>query len=173
MTSKPMPQATDLGRHHGGSVNHAFQNYTSWIAKGRPADALGRRVVMGFVLPAFQRGSRWSRDQHIRFIESVWRGIPIGTYSYTEIGSDAPLQDNLLIDGQQRMMALQLYFEGAFAVFGAYWWEVSDADARSFRMTRTFPYYVIKNPDEAYLRSYYDLLNFGGVPHDESERATA
>lgn len=71
----------------------------------------GRRTVMGFVLPSWQRGLVWTEAQKIAFIESAWRGVPIGTYTYNEAPIGSPL-DYLLIDGQQRMNAIQEYIEG-------------------------------------------------------------
>lgn len=165
-----MPAPLDLGRHMGSAIGHAISMYRDWIEAGKPADPLGRRMVMGFVLPEFQRPSVWSRAQQIRFMESAWLGIPIGTYSYTEL-REGGLNDRLLIDGQQRMSALEAYLTGEFAVFGLYWPEVSDAEKRNFRMMRKFPHFLITTGEEQYLRTYYNLMNYGGTAHTEAQRA--
>ncbi len=126
---------------------------------------------MGYALPAWQRPLVWSEAQQIRFLESAWSGLGLGAYTHNRVSYGDPL-DNLLIDGQQRLWALQRYLENAFPVFGFHWAETTPADRRAFKMSRTFASYVTDSTDEAYLRSYYDLMNFGGVAHTEDHRAT-
>ena len=107
----------------------------------------------------------------IRLLESAWRGLNIGTYTINQSPNyDGPL-DNLLIDGQQRLYALQCYFEDRFPVYGYRWSEVTEVDRRGFLMGRHFSSYITKTEDEQYLRDYYNLMNFGGVAHDEGQRA--
>ena len=49
------------------------------VSQLRPDDTLEH--LGPFRLPEFQRPAVWSQAQEARLIESVWRGIPIGTYS--------------------------------------------------------------------------------------------
>jgi hypothetical protein len=128
------------------------------------------RVVMGFYLPTWQRGLVWRRAQQVAFIESAWRGAPLGTYSYNIASLGSPY-DNLLIDGQQRMHAIECYLNDDFPVLGWRWSEVTEVDRRVWGMTTIFSSYRVETEDEAYLRSYYNLMNFGGVAHKEHERA--
>jgi hypothetical protein len=51
------------------------------------------------------------------------------------------------------------------------WSELSTPEQRAFK-SRHFHCYITKSHDDSYLRSYYDLMNFGGVAHEESQRAT-
>lgn len=78
----------------------------------------------------------------------------------------------MLIDGQQRMSAIESYLNDEFPVFGWRWSELTDADRREWKLTIIFANYMTTSEDEDFLKSYYDLMNFGGTAHTESERAT-
>jgi hypothetical protein len=128
------------------------------------------RIVMGFCLPTWQRGFVWSEAQKIAFIESAWRGLNLGTYTYNIAPIGHPL-DNLLIDGQQRMRAIECYLMDQFPVFGYHWSETTVVDKRMWSMTTVFASYRTDTTDEDYLRNYYNITNFGGTAHTEQERA--
>jgi uncharacterized protein with ParB-like and HNH nuclease domain len=125
---------------------------------------------MGFVLPDWQRGLVWTGAQKVSFIESAWLGIPLGTYSYNQADLGSP-NDGLLIDGQQRMSAIQDYLEGQFPVFGLLFADVPLREKRRWEMSTLFACYITETENEAYLRDYYNLTNFGGTAHSEAERA--
>lgn len=161
-----MPERVRLGEHLQTTILSAYHN---WINNHHANASL--RQVMGFTLPPWQRGLVWTEAQKIRLLESAWRGLNIGTYTVNQSPGCLPQYDNLLIDGQQRMNALQEYFEGRLQVFGYRWSEITDADRRGFLMSRHFSSYITKSDDERYLREYYDMMNFGGTPHSEHERA--
>lgn len=135
------------------------------------ADQMGRRMVMGYALPPWQRGIVWTEEQQIRLLESAWRGLNIGTYTINRSPKYEGRFDNLLIDGQQRLYSLQRYFKDQFPVFGYRWSEVTEVDRRGFLMSRHFSSYITKTDNENYLREYYNMMNFGGTAHKESERA--
>lgn len=164
-TERRMPPRVELGGYFATTIRGA-----DGLGMGftRPAQA---RTVRGFILPKWQRPFVWNKAQCVRWVESAWRGLPLGTYTVNMMpGSDL---DGYLIDGQQRMRALAAYFEGDFEVFGFRWGEVTDADRRDFLNARTWARYETRSDDEDYLRSYYDLMNFGGVAHEDHQRATA
>jgi len=163
-----MPPRIDLGKHASTTMAHCMSQYKSW--KAGEVETHGRRTVMGYVLPDWQRGLVWSEGQKVAFIESAWLGIPIGTYAYNQGKIGSPY-DHLLIDGQQRMSAVQDYIENAFPVFGHYWSELPTPDERRWSLSTSFPCYTVETEDEALLRNYYNLTNFGGTAHKESERA--
>lgn len=79
--------------------------------------------------------------------------------------------DCLLIDGQQRMSAIQDYLEGRFKVFGLLYADVPVRERRRWEMSTMFACYITETDNEAYLRDYYNLTNFGGTAHKETERA--
>ena len=83
------------------------------------------RTVMGIPLPPWQRPFVWTADQNRRFIESIWLGLHLGTYVLNKLnwhpeGGPLPFA-GMLIDGQQRIRAIEAYLDGEFPVFGAYW----------------------------------------------------
>ena len=120
-----------------------------------------------FKIPDFQRPLVWTREQKIKLIESLWVGIPIGTYTVNE--SDNPDFDRLLIDGQQRINAIKEYVNDVFPAYGLFYSECDLIEKRRFNDCR-FPCYVTQSDDIEYLKNYYNLMNFGGTAHKESER---
>lgn len=142
------------------------------------------RFAMGVPLAPWQREFKWTEEQSRRFITSAWTGIHLGTYVVVamdlrnDVGHDrvehAYLSD-CVIEGQQRLKSLELYFTDCLAVpdvDGAptLWSEVDLVEQRRFRNV-VFSRGELREHDEAKLRHVYDLMNFGGVAHEESERA--
>ena len=76
----------------------------------------GRRVL-GFRLPDWQREHVWTEAQNIRFIESVYMGASIGSFMLN--CTEALDHDLILLDGQQRLTAIELYVGDAFPIPGA------------------------------------------------------
>jgi hypothetical protein len=76
------------------------------------AEGIVKRLKRGDIeIPGFQRAFVWSKNKSSRFIESLLMGLPVpGIFLYREKGS----QILRVIDGQQRLMSLQFYFEGKF-----------------------------------------------------------
>lgn len=76
------------------------------------AEGIVKRLTRGDIeIPCFQRAFVWSPEKASRFIESLLMGLPVpGIFLYREKGS----QILRVIDGQQRLMSLQYYFEGKF-----------------------------------------------------------
>lgn len=143
------------------------------------------RYVMGLPLPPWQRKFKWSDDQARRFIHSAWTGVHLGTYLVTELelrreadgfrGIEFLRLSNCVIDGQQRLKALEMYLTDQLAVPDSegtltLWSEVDARDRRRFHNT-IFSRGMIRERDEIKLAETYDLMNFGGSPHLESERA--
>lgn len=163
---KRMPERTNLGAALSTTI-HAL------IAQAEEPERGHDRTVMGFALPSWQRGSVWSREQQIRFVESAWKGLPLGTYTVNRQKSVTtdPALCGILIDGQQRITAIEAYLRGDFPVFGARWSEVHPDDRRAFKMTK-FASYEKDFGSDAEMRAYYDLMNFGGVSHAPADAAS-
>ena len=79
---------------------------------------IGRDEIL---LPEFQRGYVWNRDQVRGLMQSLYRGHPTGhlliwrTYKPSRVrGGDTPLDGHslLLLDGQQRLTTLFVLFRG-------------------------------------------------------------
>lgn len=141
-----------------------------WHAAGRPAP----RRVLGWPLPPWQRPPVWRVDQSRRFIESAWLGLHLGTIVVNGMreqpdGKPHPLS-GLLLDGQQRLLAIEAYLAGAFTVFGHDWHELGAHEHRRFYAAALTRCEVSLWQEDA-LRDLYDRLNFGGTLHDPEERA--
>jgi hypothetical protein len=75
-------------------------------------DGLVKRIRVGDItIPKFQRGYVWTYSQAARFIESLLLGLPVpGVFFSREYGS----QKLVVIDGQQRLLSLQYFYDGVF-----------------------------------------------------------
>jgi hypothetical protein len=129
----------------------------------------GERALGWFILPPFQRPPVWTEAQKVRFIESIWGGLPLGSYIYNRTLAMESRFDNWLLDGQQRITAILEYVADSFPVLGYRWSELTKVDHRQFQMT---PMSCMETmiTDEAKLREVYDRLAYGGTPHDPSMR---
>lgn len=94
MTDRKMPPRLDLGRASSATMAFPMTNQRDAADNPIRVNPRGERMVMGFILPSWQRGLVWSKAQKIAFIESAWRGIPLGTYTYNQATLGSPL-DNL------------------------------------------------------------------------------
>jgi hypothetical protein len=134
---------------------------------------LKRKTIFGFVIPDFQRGLVWTEEQNISLINSIWSKIPIGTYTINDsvgLVNFRPENINIILDGQQRLNAIERYVNDKFKYRGFYWSELIDIDRRFFRQQH-FPRLETRSDDINELKEYYNLMNFGGVKHTESDRA--
>lgn len=168
--SRRMPERINLGKSYHSPMATPMQQLRAWRDRPDEINPHGLRTVMGYCLPTWQRGLVWTVKQKIALIESAWRGLSLGTYTYNQGRIGSPY-DNLLIDGQQRLHAIECYLNDEFPVFGYRWSECTIVDRRLWEISVHFQSYVTETEDEAYLRSYYNLTNFGGTAHREAERA--
>lgn len=176
MTIDRMPRAERLGSEHETQVEFVLHTYAKFQA-GTPIYMMDApRHVMGLGLPSWQREAVWDDAQCVRFLESVWKGVPLGFWILNVIDSDGPHPlEGLVIDGQQRLRAVQRYVDGEIQVpaedgtpIG--WNDLNTLERRRFGRAR-FPYIQTSLTDETKLQAFYDLYNFGGVRHAEHERA--
>lgn len=155
-----------------------FQRAEAEVRKEYP---WAERFVMGLPLVPWQRELKWSAEQSQRFITSAWTGVHLGTYLLTEaeLENQPAVQyqylANSVIDGQQRLHALESYLTDQLPVPDqagvlTLWSELNIGEQRWFQR-RIFERSVIPLGDEDSLKAQYDALNFGGTPHLESERA--
>ena len=70
-----------------------------------------RLVRKDVIIPDFQRAYVWNQDEASRLIESLLLGLPVpGVFMAKERGTNKLL----VIDGQQRLKSLRLFFDGVF-----------------------------------------------------------
>lgn len=169
----------------GSTSNPGIDTLLHALERGPDADAQlfepGQEWLLGTFIPPFQRPVVWEEARMVRFVESAWLGVHLGVYVVNN-AMDAPMTklpdggerfhptDRWLVDGQQRLTALHCYFNDAFPVFGARWSEVDKVDRRRFGR-REFARVTTRIYNEDDLRVLYDRLNFGGVAHEQSQRA--
>jgi uncharacterized protein with ParB-like and HNH nuclease domain len=86
------------------SINSYGADYT--------VDSLVKRMRGGaFKIPPFQRKFVWTLKHSSKFIESLLMGLPVpGIFLYKE----ADTNEHLVIDGQQRLLTLQWFYDGIF-----------------------------------------------------------
>ena len=77
-----------------------------------PVDGLVKRLGQEDIfIPEFQRNFVWNRRQSSRFIESLLLGLPVpGVFLFREPDT----QKLMVVDGQQRLLTLQKFYEGVF-----------------------------------------------------------
>jgi uncharacterized protein with ParB-like and HNH nuclease domain len=155
-------------------IDHLFYHWEKERSTSQEAwyNPLHRPMLCGFVIPEFQRDLVWNRDQKRALIESIWRGIPIGSYSvnFSVCKTLPPALTNIVIDGQQRLETLRSYWSNEFDYKGHYWQDLSELDQRYF-IRGQFPQQRTDSEIEAEVRDYYNALNFGGTAHKQNERA--
>jgi hypothetical protein len=146
-----------------------------------------KRFVMGYPLPEWQRPVVWTKDQNVKFITSIWSGVDLGSYLVNDVwefidanpkNGDFRFREfsDVLLDGQQRLTAIQSYLMGQFSVPDAtgverYWSDLPKLERRRFSAIK-FTKAYIRTWDEDKLRLAYDLRSFGGTAHTEEQRAT-
>jgi hypothetical protein len=133
----------------------------------------GRRV-MGFKLPEWQRKPAWDAEQATRFIESIWLGVGLGTYMVNMCLASKEV-DLVLLDGQQRMLAIESYLNGEFPVVGEdgnpYLWTELTAEEHAHFLRIPFPWNESAYKKDPDLRAAYNRHNFGGTAHQPDEKA--
>jgi hypothetical protein len=169
----PAPARHPRRRFYG----QAMQNLLSSLLWNRDQvvdPAFTGRRVLDFKVREFQRPIVWTDAQCVVFIESLWLGVSPGTYMVNwSAVSDG--YHYVLLDGQQRLRALERYWAGELAVPGedgqAYRWsELTEAEHAHF-LRIPFPWIETQYTTEAQLREAYNRHNFGGTPHTPEQRA--
>ena len=148
----------------GSTMNYTIEHGARRRTHDRPL-AEGERSLGYFILPPFQRPPAWTREQKVRFIESIWLELPLGSYVFNyDHGPDGKC-DHWLIDGQQRWSAIIDYVQSEFEVYGGYFCELIESQRRRF-FNHPFPCIQTKMSSESGLRDIYDRLAYGGTPHE-------
>lgn len=65
------------------------------------------------VVPMFQRGKRWTKDQQVKFIDSIQNGYPVGSMLFYESENDSSTY--ILVDGLQRGTCIKEYIKNPAA----------------------------------------------------------
>ncbi|MBA6098549.1 DUF262 domain-containing protein [Pseudomonas juntendi] len=180
-----MPQKqleTTLYMHQVHTLASNLEKFTADPAKARAQYPWATRFAMGHPLAPWQRPTVWTDEQKVRFITSIWLGADLGSYlvndwyAYADRTGAFAINSEVLLDGQQRLTALEDYLLGEFGVPDEsgqvrYWSELGNVERRRF-LNMPFAQAQVHSSDEAALRQAYDLRAFGGTPHTDDQRAT-
>lgn len=177
-----LPKKANLGKQFDTCITFILYHYNEYkklLEQGEPLlTAPAERYACGFPIPSFQRPSVWTQDQQVKFIESVWKDIPLGTFmlhrmdwhsgeTHGEIVTEK--FSGWLIDGQQRLTALEAYWSDEFPVFGALWSQVGLKDKRVFTSVK-FAHNEVVLESEDEIKELYLLMALGGTAHTEADR---
>jgi hypothetical protein len=169
-----LPKTLNTGLFSASLIRYIWVNYLEHKS-GETVHAQSDRVVCGFPLPAFQRPRKWSRDQESKLIESIWLGLPIGSFTHQKMdwrkGGEPMPFSGFLLDGQQRLTAIQNYWEDQFPVFGFYFSELTPEEKGRFLNTK-FSHHEVDLQTEDQLKELYDVMAYSGTAHEDHERAS-
>lgn len=185
-TERRMPQARLSASTSPRSIAELITRYEKFTASDeeRKLYPWADRFILGYPLAPWQRQVKWSIEQMAAFITSVWMDVDLGSYLVNDQVDYFDLKDgsletrylsDVLLDGQQRLTAIQSYLLSEFAVPDAngapcYWRDLGKVERRFFG-NKTFAMSRVCSWDEAELRHVYNLRAFGGVRHTDEERA--
>ena len=134
-------------------------------------DSICDRDLVASMMPEFQRDNdNWNIDRKIKFVENILAGYPTDIILFTV--KNSIMSDCRVIDGQQRLTALDDWFKGKFPIHGdIYYSDIKRFKRSGFSSSRVS--IVIHNFD-----SEVDAVNFyidinEGITHssDDIERA--
>lgn len=160
---------------------------------GTIAEALRRIQTKSYVLPAIQREFVWKPEQIERLFDSLLQGYPFGTFLFWKVeaatggkfkfydfvlnyhqrdAAHCPELGQLLhqsvtavLDGQQRLTALNIGLRGSMAIKQPNkWWTNPDAfPLRTLHLDLLAP----ESPDEDGVRYRFKFLDDGQIARDE------
>lgn len=172
-----IPKEIDTGRKIESCIDALWHNYQERKAQQPTAIHMydtASRYACGYPIPYFQRELVWTQAQKVAFIESLWLGLYPGTYCIHRADwhkGGTPRQfSGWLIDGQQRLSAIQEYWDGLFPVFGLYWAELTPQEVRRFKGIK-FTHQEVAVWDEEQIKDLYNRMAFGGTAHRSEEAA--
>lgn len=150
--------------------------YSAWLKGESVYTGKSERFVMGFPVADFQRRFKWTEEQCVKLIENIWLEHSIGSYMINVLeGLEGHQYDGIILDGQQRLMAIQKYISNEFPVKNingelVFWNDLPLVSQRRFKNAH-FPSIEVRVTDRAELVEIYNTFNYGGTPHTEEDRA--
>ena len=123
------------------------------------------------MIPDFQRGHVWSRDQQIAFVEFLLRGgktnpVYFNCPSWKYSVKKGQYNQYVCVDGLQRLTAICAFIDNEIPAFESYFKEFEDP-RRLNDITIKFNVNDLRTEQEV-LQWYIDI-NSGGTPHSKSE----
>ena len=104
------PEVADDAVSEDEDASNEIRYRISSYGADYPVDGLVKRLRQGDIaVPKFQREFVWPLSQASRFIESLLLGLPVPAIF---LSKDGETQKLMVIDGQQRLTSLRLFYEG-------------------------------------------------------------
>lgn len=145
--------------------------------------------------PPYQRGDVWEIERRRNLIKSLLIGLPIGVV-FVNLRSLREANRGYVVDGKQRITTIQMFARDEFAVPASWFSDIFNAadivktetltdmdyvtgvrfSGLSLRVQRFFggvpiAVYRTQVQTEQAEREMYQLINFGGVPQTDEDRA--
>lgn len=117
------------------------------------------------LIPPYQRGYVWTHGQKVRYIEYILKGGLSGRDIYWNAknwvrGGEVGILE--LVDGLQRITAVQGFLDNKFAIFGQYYYkDFTDKPKRNV----SFRFHVNDFDTQLEVVDWYFGLNNGGTYH--------
>ncbi len=173
---KLIPRRVPRKRFIGELANIMLHNLISDVPRrNRMLDADGwtGARVMGYKIPEWQRNAVWTPAQEALYITSIYEGGNCGKYMVNSTMFNKEF-DGLLIDGQQRLRAIERYIDGHVRVRGEdgieyTWIDLTEREHRHF-LRMSFDSILTPYTDLETIIAAYRMHNFGGTAHTEEDR---
>lgn len=171
-----IPRRVPRRRFYGEQATIMLHNLISDVPRrNRMLDAEGwtGARVMGYKIPEWQRDAVWTHAQEALYITSIYEGGNCGKYMVNSTLFNKEF-DSLLIDGQQRLRAIERYIDGHVRVRGEdgieyTWLNLTDKEQRHF-LRMSFDSILTPYTDLETIIAAYRMHNFGGTAHTEDDR---
>ncbi|MEC6832994.1 DUF262 domain-containing protein [Photobacterium toruni] len=132
-----------------------------------------KRMLANMPIPSWQRDLCWDLEDNMALIESIFMGFLIGGYmqNHWKMNNNLYVKySDIILDGQQRINAIDGFYNNRFSLDGTYFKDLSDRDRYRF-LQHPFPRSLVSSFDEKVLRETYNRLNFTGKRHTKEQRA--
>lgn len=174
-TVQPMPLYRDIKPFVRDAVYHVtvcWDYLPKWLDSLKERIGEDERTVTydGLILcPDFQRGHVWTPKQQIAYVEYIMRAGASGKTIYLNNPSwgKGYNEPTVVVDGLQRITAVQAFLNGEIKAFGH---AVSEWKGR-IEPHCHFDAYVHNLSTRREVLEWYIGLNAGGTPHNPSEIA--
>lgn len=157
---RDIPQLTSASPY---AVDVGWSFLLEWLDRAVKEDKLDMD-------PEFQREHVWTREQQMRYVEFVLRGGQSGRDILTNcpgwMKQTTSMGPYVLVDGKQRLQAVQLFLTDKLPAFGS----LRSAYTDSMRLhLPSFRWHVNSLETQAQVLAWYLENNAGGTPHTEKE----
>lgn len=120
--------------------------------------------------PDYQRGYVWDQKDKELLLDSVFKNIDIGKFTFIKLSNDEWLKRGLsyeILDGKQRLSTLIEFYENKLTYNGKYYNDLSSKDKNVFD-NHTVAQAEVDRTDKQTVLKYFLMLNRTGKVMDEA-----